>query len=116
MKLSKEGVCTNCGMQIKIGEYHPEIACYAYKACGDRDKVAKMSEKLYGDLWAGGFGCGIEATPREVFDHKIRHNGMQPTHIRLIENKVFVDRCELSEENLENILESLRLAKSRATP
>ena len=31
----ENGMCTECGMHVKLGEYHPYTACLMYKGCKD---------------------------------------------------------------------------------
>lgn len=37
--MSIEKPCAECGMNVRLGEYHPYAACLMFKGCGDGETV-----------------------------------------------------------------------------
>lgn len=42
--------CTECGMIVKLGEYHPFAACLMYKGCKD-EKTVRENMKAVTTQW-----------------------------------------------------------------
>lgn len=44
--MPEKAVCQECGMPVRLGEYHPFAACLMYKGCHDGDVVRKNLEAI----------------------------------------------------------------------
>ena len=50
-ELDKDGKhCTECGMPVQWGDYHPYAACLMFKGCGDAETVNKHLNAIK-DQW-----------------------------------------------------------------
>lgn len=44
--MSKETACAECGMNVRLGEYHPYAACLMFKGCRNSETVRKNLEAI----------------------------------------------------------------------
>ncbi len=42
----KESVCQECGMPVRLGEYHPYAACLMFKGCHSSETVRTNLEAI----------------------------------------------------------------------
>jgi len=44
--MPKETECAECGMPVRLGEYHPFAACLMFKGCHNGETVRKNLEAI----------------------------------------------------------------------
>ena len=66
VNVTSDDKCQECGMPVKIGDYHPYTACLMFKGCHDSDAVTKNLSAIRRDWYDAGVKYGKQQLESDI--------------------------------------------------